>query len=97
MQARICGGLGWATTQVYPARNSSPLTPDFPPGGVDRKLADRDSHAAGTLVTKAQDPLVVGDHDQTDVEVGCVASTEEMSWTSSGVIQRPRGLRTIWL
>ena len=20
MQARICGGLGWATTQVYPAR-----------------------------------------------------------------------------
>ena len=24
MQARICGGLGWATTQVYPARISSP-------------------------------------------------------------------------
>ncbi len=28
MQARICGGLGWATTQVYPARISP--TPDFP-------------------------------------------------------------------
>ena len=22
MQARICGGLGWATTQVYPARGT---------------------------------------------------------------------------
>ena len=33
VQARICGGLGWATTQVYPARNSPPefpLTPEFP-------------------------------------------------------------------
>ena len=26
MHARICGGLGWATTQVYPARNSLPDT-----------------------------------------------------------------------
>ena len=34
MQARICGGLGWATTQVYPARNSS-LTPEFFPVGFE--------------------------------------------------------------
>ena len=42
-------------------------------GGVEGKLADRDSHAAGALVTQSQDPLVVGDHDQADIEVGCVA------------------------
>ena len=29
MHARICGGLGWATTQVYPARITR--TPDYAP------------------------------------------------------------------
>ena len=42
-------------------------------GGVERELADRDSHAPGPLVAQAEDPLVVGDDDQADVLVGGVA------------------------
>ncbi len=38
-------------------------------GRVQGELADRDAHAAGTLVAKAEDPLVVGDDDQPDVLV----------------------------
>ena len=34
---------------------------------VQRELADRDGHAARALVAEAQDPLVVGHHDQPDV------------------------------
>src|SRR5271157_168353 len=32
VQARICGGPGWATTQVYPARGGDPAE-DRPRGG----------------------------------------------------------------
>ena len=41
--------------------------------GVECQLAHRNSHAAGPLIAQAQNPLVVGDHDQANIEVGCVA------------------------
>ena len=37
---------------------------------VQGELADRDRHAARALVAEAQDPLVVGHHDQPDIVVG---------------------------
>ena len=66
-------------------------------GGVEGELADGDPHAAGPLVAQAEDPLVVGHHDQADVEIGGVAGARAGFAPSSGVIHRPRGLRTIWL
>ncbi len=42
-------------------------------GRVQRELADRDGHAAGSLVAEAEDPLVVGDDDEADVLEGSVA------------------------
>ena len=36
-------------------------------GRVQRELADRDRHPAGALVAEAEDPLVVGDHDEAHV------------------------------
>ena len=35
-------------------------------GGVERQLADRNAHAAGALVTEAEDALAVADHDRLD-------------------------------
>ena len=45
------------------------------PGGgrVQRELPHGDAHAPGPLVAQAQDPLVVGDHDELDVVLGGVA------------------------
>ena len=37
---------------------------------VQRQLADRNHHAAGTLVTEAEDALTVGDHNQPHVGLG---------------------------
>ena len=45
---------------------------DAAAGGVERQLADGDAHAADALVTEAQDPLAVGDHDHLDVLLGGV-------------------------
>ena len=42
-------------------------------GAVERALADGDAHAARALVAEAEDPLVVGDHDEADVAERCVA------------------------
>ena len=61
-------------------------------GGIEGKLADRNSHAAGALVAQAEDPLVVGDDDQADVGLGALRSTEGMSSTSSG-----RDPETSWI
>ena len=35
-------------------------------GGVERELADRDAHAAGALIAKAEDALAVADDDGFD-------------------------------
>ena len=35
-------------------------------GGVERELADRDAHAARTLVAKTENALAVADHDRLD-------------------------------
>jgi hypothetical protein len=40
---------------------------------VERELADGDAHAPRTLVSEAEDALVVGDDDEADVLVGKVA------------------------
>ena len=42
--------------------------------GVERKLADRDAHAADALVAQAQYPLPVGHHDHVDIAVRPVAN-----------------------
>ena len=39
---------------------------------VERQLADGDAHATRTLVSEAEDALVVGDDDEADVVVGVV-------------------------
>ena len=36
-------------------------------GGVERKLADWDAHAANAKVAEAEDALVVGDNDQANL------------------------------
>ena len=38
-------------------------------GGVERQLADRNSHAAGALIAEAKDALAVADHDGLDAVV----------------------------
>ncbi len=35
-------------------------------GRIERELADRDAHAAGTLIAQAQDALAVAHHDRLD-------------------------------
>jgi len=35
--------------------------------GVQRELADRDAHAADTLIADAENPFAVGDDDHVDV------------------------------
>ena len=35
-------------------------------GGVERQLADRNSHAAGALIAEAENALAVADHDGLD-------------------------------
>ena len=40
---------------------------------VQGELADRDGHPAGALVAQAEDPLVVGDDDEPDVDVRALA------------------------
>ena len=70
------------------------------PGGgrVERQLADRDAHAAGALVSKAEDPLVVGDDDEAHVaERPRARAAAAMRSMSSGVNHRPRGRRKMWL
>src|SRR5439155_9548337 len=41
--------------------------------GVQRQLADRNRHAARTLIAQSEDPLVVGDYDEPDVFIRTVA------------------------
>jgi hypothetical protein len=43
------------------------------PGGVDRQLSDRDTHAVGAQVAEAEDSLSVGDDDDADVLLRPVA------------------------
>lgn len=38
--------------------------------GVQRELADRNWHPSGPLVTEAQDSLVVGHYDKSDISIG---------------------------
>ena len=40
---------------------------------VEGQLADRDGHPAGALVAEPQDPLVIGDDDESDVVVRSLA------------------------
>ncbi len=42
-------------------------------GAIQRKLAHGNSHPPGPLVPQAQNPLVVGGHDQPDIRLGGVA------------------------
>ncbi len=39
-------------------------------GGVEGQLPDRDAHSTGALIAQAQDPFVVGRHDQPDIVDG---------------------------
>ena len=52
-------------------------------GGVEGQLADGDAHAPRALVAEAEDALVVGGHDQTDVRPACVA---QQLWDAIDVI-----------
>ena len=45
---------------------------DTPHQGVQRELADRDTHTASALITDAEDPLPVRDHDDVHLPVGAV-------------------------
>ena len=46
---------------------------DTATGGIQRQLADRNAHAADTLVAKAEDALAIGGHDHLDVVLGGAA------------------------
>ena len=65
---------------------------------VEGELADGDGHAAGALVTQAQDALVVGDHDEPHVaERPLAEDAGDPVARRPGVIQVPRVRRMIWL
>ncbi len=61
MQARICGGPGWATTQVYPARAPQiGLTPRTP-GAV--KHIETFVAALGNVVPSSRELVTHGDRE----------------------------------
>ena len=69
---RIAEQLGVVGAHVEAHRQAMPGM-DAGRGAVERQFAHGNAHAARALVPQAQDPLVVGGHDQPDIRLRGVA------------------------